>query len=425
MKQPFKFFPRQLYDGILLTILFFLSNRRILVCWFVINPKYYCEYGSDFTDYTLWGLVVLAALLSLIQRGKLHEYWLRWKMNWALGLFILYSMASASWSIVAERSIHTIYIMVAASLTGAILAVNYSPKQLLKTFFYFTVICGIMSLVLVIAYPSAGIHHDRVWYGAWHGIFVHKNDLGALMALANGLSLLSFAWPERKQDMFINISSYLLTLFLIVMSRSATGLTLWAILNGLSLIYFIWIKRVSKLHSKNIVYIAGLSVAVALLGLLSLSAVSLLLGKSFNLGGRVPMWINLLKYVVPQKPWFGYGLETLWDFPAFQKWLGAISGWGIAIVLNGHSGYMDILLYLGIVGLALLCIILAQGLVRAMRRALIGRTWLDFFPLLMFVYFLIANITSSYILNYESFHWMMLVMLLFLPLGKFTEPESA
>lgn len=425
MKQPFKFFPRQLYDGILLLGLFFLSTRRILVCWHVINLDYYCEYGSDFTDYILWGLVVLGAWLLLIQHGKLNEYWLAWKMNWVLGLFLLYSMTSASWSIVPESSIHTIYIMVAASLTGAAMAVTYSPKQLLKIFFYFTIVSGIISLVLVISYPNAGIHQDRVWSGAWRGIFVHKNDLGALMALANGLSLLSFVHSRGWRDMFINISCYLLTFFLIVMSRSATGLALWAILNGLSLIYFIWMRRYSKSQGKNIIYLSTLSVAVALLGLLSLIAVVLLLGKSFNLSGRVPMWINLLKYVVPQKPWFGYGLETLWYFPTFQKWLGAISGWGIAIVLNGHSGYMDILLYLGLVGLVLLCIILAQGLVLATGRALIGRTWLDFFPLLMFLYFLTANITSSYILNYESFHWIVLVMLIFLPLGKFVEPESA
>jgi exopolysaccharide production protein ExoQ len=424
MKQPFKFFSGQLYDGILLTALFFLSVRRILTCWHVVSLDYYCEYGNDFSDYILWGLVVLGALLLLIQHGRLYEYWLAWKKNWTLGLFILYAMASAAWSIVPERSIHTIYIMVAASLTGAVLAVNYSPKQLFKSFFCFTIICGIISLVLIITYPDIGIHQDRVWYGAWRGIFVHKNDLGTLMALANGLSLLSFAWSKSKQDMVINISSYLLSFFLIVMSRSATGLVLWVILNGLSFIYFIWVKRFSKLQGKNIIYIAGLSVAAALLGLLSLITVTSLLGKSLSLSGRVPMWINLLKYVVSQKPWFGFGLETLWYFSGFQRWLGAISGWGIAIVLNGHSGYMDILLYLGIVGLVLLCIILAHGLVHAMRRALIGCTWLDFFPLLIFVYFLIANVTSSYVLHIESFHWLALVTLLFLPPGKFTEQES-
>jgi O-antigen ligase len=296
----------------------------------------------------------------------------------------------------------------------------------LKTLFIFTIFSGILSLLLVIVYPSLGIHQDSAWYGAWHGIFGHKNDFGPLMALGNGLSLLSFARSTKKRDLVINILSYFLTLFLIVMSRCATALILWAILNGLSLIYFAWIKWHKKLQGLNLVYIAGLSATVVLLGSMSLIAVSLLMGKSLNLTGRVPLWINLLKNVVSKKPWFGYGLETLWYFPDFQKWASKTSGWGDEIiVVNGHNGYMDILLYLGIVGLAILCVVLAQGFARAMRRALTGRTWLDFFPLLVFVYFLVANITIDYILEFESFHWVVLIALLFLPPGKFVEQESA
>jgi len=140
MKQPFKFFPSQVYDGILLAALLFLSCRRILVCLYVTSLEYYCEYGSDFTDYILWGLVAFGSLLLLIQRGKLSEYRSAWKLNWALELLLLYSMASVLWSIVPERSIHTVYIMAAASLTASIAAVNYSPKKLLKTFLYFTML---------------------------------------------------------------------------------------------------------------------------------------------------------------------------------------------------------------------------------------------------------------------------------------------
>lgn len=422
MKQPFKFFPRQFYDGILLVALLYVSNRRILIC--LLSRS--CLYVNALADYILWGLIVLCSLLLLIQSGMLHEYWLAWKRNWPLALFIIYSIASISWSIVAERSIHTVYVMVAASLTAAIFGVIYSANQIFKKLFFFTLVIGILSLILAIVYPSSVIHQDKVWYGAWHGIFGHKNDFGPLMALGNGLSLLFLARSTGKRDLIVNILAYFLTLFLIVMSRSATALVLWAILNGLCLIYFAWIKWRSKLVGKNLFYTAGLSATVALLAPVSLIAVSLLMGKSPNLTGRIPLWINLLKNVVSKKPWFGYGMETLWYFPLFQKWASITSGWGDAIiVVNGHNGYMDILLYLGIVGLAILCIVLAQGFVHAIRRALIGRAWLDFSPLLVFVYFLVANMTIDYILEFESFHWVVLVMLLFLPLGKFVEQEFA
>lgn len=422
MNRPFKFFPRQLYDGILAAALLYISNRRILICF--LNHS--CGYVNAFADYILWGLVVLGAVLLLIQSGKLPEYWTAWKRNWPLGIFVFYAIASISWSIAAERSIHTVYIMVAAALIGSIFAVIYSAKRILKTLFIFTMGIGILSLLLAIVNPSLVIHQESVWFGAWHGIFGHKNDFGPLMALGNGLSLISFGWSTGKRDFVVNILSYFMTLFLIVVSRSTTAWILWVILNGSVLVYFAWIKWHSKLNGKNLVNIAGLSSIAALFGSLALIAVFLLTGKSLNLTGRVPLWMNLLENVVSKKPWFGYGLETLWYSPIFQKWAAKTSGWGDAIiVINGHNGYMDILLYLGVVGLAILCVVLAQGCVHAIRRARIGLAWLDFFPLLMFVYFLVANITIDYILEFESFHWTLLVMLLFLPPGKFADQESA
>ena len=421
MQRSFRLFPRQLYVGILLVAILYISNRRIFIC--TINPS--CGTVNFLADYILWGLIVIGALLLLIHFGKVHEYWLAWKMNWALGLFILYSIASITWSISAYRSMHTVYIMVASSLVAAIFAIIYSEKQIFKILYLFTMASAGFSLILIIISPSLGIHQENIWYGAWHGIFRHKNDFGPIMALGNGLSLLYFARSTGKRDMVISISSYLLTLFMIVMSRCTTAVILWVILNTLSLLYFGWIKWHSKLRGKNLMYLIGLSTITALVGVLALIAVFIVTGKGLHLTGRVPLWMNLLENVVVKKPWFGYGLETLWYDPVFQRWASVTSGWGNNFnVVNGHNGYMDILLYLGGVGLVILSVVLIQGFVRVARNAWYGRTWLDLSPLLVFVYFLVANFTIDYILEFESFHWLILVTLLFLPLKKFTEQET-
>jgi exopolysaccharide production protein ExoQ len=422
MKQSSKFLPYQFYNVLLLVALLFLSNRRALVCWYVLEPGYYCEYGNALADYMLWGLVVFSGFLLLVQYGKLNEYWLTWKANWLFGLFIVYSIASLSWSVVLERSIHAIYVMLAASMTGAFLAVLYSPKQLLKTLYYFTIVAGGISLALVIIFPQIGIHQEDYLGKTWHGVFTHKNYLGSLMALGNGLSLIFIVQSMRKQDSIMNILSYFLTLSLIIGSRSATGLILWAVLNGMALLYFVWLKWHPSLQNRKLFYIAGLSGAGGILGLAILAV--FLMGKRLHLTGRVPLWQNLLTYVVSQKTWFGYGLETLWYSRLFQVWAGKTSGWEI-IAVNGHSGYMDMLIYLGVVGLTILCAALIQGLVRALKRVSNGHTWLDFFPLLVLVYILVTNITISYFLEFETFHWVVLVTLLFLPLGKFAKQESA
>ncbi|MEW6400367.1 MAG: O-antigen ligase family protein [Chloroflexota bacterium] len=425
MKQRrFKFFPQQIYDGLFLVLLIFVSNRRALVCWYVLVPEYYCEYGTAFTDYVSWGMLVLVAFLMAVQHKRLHEFWLGWRNNWLLALFILYSIISISWSIVPDRSIHTAYIMVTASIIGNLLAILYSPQQLIKILLWFTLLCGLFSLALVLALPGVGIHQERWLAEAWHGVFTHKNYLGSILALGNCLSLISFALASGRRGQVMNTLYYLFTLFMILMTRSATGLILWAVLNGLSVLFFVWTKWYAELQKMNRKWLLGLLASVFTLVAASISAIFLVMGRDLTLTGRVPLWQILLTHVVPQKPWFGYGLETLWYFLAFQIWNGRATGWGITVV-NGHSGYMDMLIYLGVVGLVILLIFLAQGFVRAVRRALTSRTWLDFFPLLVFVYLLVVNITISYFLEFESFHWVLLTTLLFLPLGRLEESTSA
>src|SRR5688500_16674970 len=99
MKSGFKLFPRQVYDGILTLAILFISNRRTLACW--ANRS--CGYVNALSDYIMWGLIVLACLLLLVHSGKFNVYGQTWRTNWPLGLFILYSITSISWSIFPER----------------------------------------------------------------------------------------------------------------------------------------------------------------------------------------------------------------------------------------------------------------------------------------------------------------------------------
>src|SRR5512133_3158879 len=101
--QPFKFLSMQTYAGILVAIVFLISNNRSLMCQWNAS----CRYSNAVADYVLWGCVTLIALLLLAKFGKTHAYLLAWRRNALLVLFILYSIASISWSIVPQRSFHT------------------------------------------------------------------------------------------------------------------------------------------------------------------------------------------------------------------------------------------------------------------------------------------------------------------------------
>lgn len=415
MGQTFRLFPRQLYDGILLFAVAYASYQILIACW--LNST--CVRPGDVADYALWGGIVLAAFLLLIHARMTSEFARSWKTNWAVALFIFYSILSIAWSVKPEQSIHTVYIMIASSITASVFAIIRAPVILFRYLFGFTAIVGVVSLLTILLTPEIGIHVDNNWRGAWKGIFLHKNDLGALMTLGNALSLLAYIGSKNGKDKTVSVLVYVLTLFLIVMSRSTTAYVVWFLLNSLTAVYFLWIKWGDRLPRRWIAYGSGI---LAGIGVFSVIAIVNLSGKSFNLTGRVPLWITLFENVISKKPWFGYGLETLWRDRDFQKWAGATSGWGDTIVvINGHNGYIDIWLYLGAVGLILLLYVLATGVIGTFARARSGRTWLNFFPLLTMVYFLVTNLAMDYMLEFESFHWFVILCICFLPSGVFTD----
>ena len=62
VKQPFKFFAKQTYAGILAAIVFLISENSRLICQW--NAA--CLYSNVIADYVIWGCVTLIALLLLV-----------------------------------------------------------------------------------------------------------------------------------------------------------------------------------------------------------------------------------------------------------------------------------------------------------------------------------------------------------------------
>jgi O-antigen ligase len=81
---------------------------------------------------------------------------------------------------------------------------------------------------------------------------------------------------------------------------------------------------------------------------------------------------------------------------------------------------MDILLYIGIVGLTIFLANVILMIVRTIRFAFHRRTLECFFPLVILFYAVVANITYSLFFELETFVWILMVASLFLA----TRPDS-
>jgi hypothetical protein len=87
---------------------------------------------------------------------------------------------------------------------------------------------------------------------------------------------------------------------------------------------------------------------------------------------------------------------------------------------------MDILLGLGMVGLALVLLLLIQAVYRAGSWFVADSQAENLLPLLIIVYFSLSNVSISYFLGIESFHWVLFVSAVFIvtPVGNYKTQDS-
>jgi O-antigen ligase len=117
--------------------------------------------------------------------------------------------------------------------------------------------------------------------------------------------------------------------------------------------------------------------------------------------------------MVSQRPWWGYGFGAFWTFDSFRENVRQHIGWA-SQPLIGDNGFLDILLHVGVVGLLIFLIVLVIAFIRSFRYAISHRTLEGFFPLIIMIYAVFANISFSLFAETEVFVWFLIVVVLFM-----------
>lgn len=128
--------------------------------------------------------------------------------------------------------------------------------------------------------------------------------------------------------------------------------------------------------------------------------------------GRVPLWQDLFSRVYLERPILGYGYGALWSLKSFRLEMQFQNNWSHQIYF-ADNGFFDILLNLGLVGFLLFLAVYISLGVRGFKQAVVTKSWIDFLPLLTFLYILIGNLTYSFLLEVDQFVWMLLVLMVF------------
>ena len=405
----------KLRKGILIGLFLFMTIYRSLYIFGIhgvdcpsdwLTPVGPCNWTTVAFELLLWGGVCILFLLELLWGHEFRLLFEGSKKVWPVFLFVFYAVLSLTWSILFSVTLYKAFVLFASTILAVYMGRLLGEEHFLNACAWFFAIVCVANLGFVLLLPQYGIMSDPFYHGAWNGIFWHRNYLGCFMALASAVFLINIlAWKLlSRSGKWLNPVMLLLAVFLLVKSKSATGILTAAVLVGLCLLLAAWLRWGRNLKPKHYYIIGGVAVTVIALICLKLDFIFGLLGRNTSLTGRIPMWSYLLQNVIGRRPLLGYGYGAIWNLQGFRTQLAATLGWSSQVVI-GDNGLMDIGLHLGIIGVVLMVALIVAGLVRAIRHFLQERTTLSALPMLLLIFVVVANISLSLILESETFTW--------------------
>ena len=203
---------------------------------------------------------------------------------------------------------------------------------------------------------------------------------------------------------------YLLSLSLVYFAKSVAGYMIVIVLHLLVSVIISWLFLRPRLKVIHYYLFSTLSFLGLLAIFANLDFVFGLFNRETSLTGRVQMWNILMENAFLRRPWIGHGFGAIWANEAFRSEVELAAKWSVFIADNG---FIDILLHLGVIGLALFLCVWVQAWVRSFRYGVQKLTVFGFFPLIFMAFTFFGNISFSFFLEVEAFIWLILVAILF------------
>jgi O-antigen ligase len=337
---------------------------------------------------------------------------------WAL---VGWALLSTSWSVAPEITLRRGIGALLGALYGLLLAVRYSPKEVLRMLGVALAVVVVASLVAVVVTPDWAVMGPRTGR-AWQGVMFHKNALGRTSALA-----LMVFWTLSRAEQGSSGTLWRLLMLMagvaVLGCRSTTGLILavagpgaWWALRAWNLL-----PRLLRPAAGSFAFALAIPVVMVLPDLLEAGVG--VLGKDLTLTGRIPLWLLLIPLAL-QRPLLGYGYGAFWlgeSGPSATVW--ALT-WDAP---HAHNGYLDLWLQTGLVGALMGVAILASLLVRyAKRVAIMSKAPMAELGFLAAVYMFLGDLSGTTLLQSglgKALYWV-IVAYLYLNRTDYNLPRS-
>jgi exopolysaccharide production protein ExoQ len=241
---------------------------------------------------------------------------------------------------------------------------RFTPGYLLQLFAAVMGAMMLLSLLAAMATPIGVMPGFDA--GRWRGVFNHKNTLGEGAAITLLVSAGLYLTQTRSRYWLLSTSA--ISCLCLLMSGSATALAA-AALGMVLMLTALFIVRLRVRRHQGFWLLLGLIVALAAGAYAGAEFMATSLGRDMTFTGRTDIWMQFLHFA-QQRPWTGWGWATISTtdhmLPLIRQTL------GLPNIQTPHSGYLSLLVELGIPGLLAFITWLACTLVSASRRAILG-----------------------------------------------------
>ena len=349
-------------------------------------------------------LVIYAVVFSLLalRPKQVASVVSRDSLLWML---LLLACVSVVWSALPAMTLRRSGALVGTMGVGVYLATRFTIGEQIRLLAEVLVLAAVINLAVIVFWPARGVYGTEVnAHGTYfRGLYVNKNVLGRLMAL--GALAAVFAFCDGGKRWLWGLG-FVLCLGMLALTHSGTaivvlGVTL-ATLPVLALLRWNYSVALSLIVSA----LAPGALAMAWFWA-NADTVFGVLGKDTTFTGRSDIWAAVTD-MIWKRPWLGYGLNGFWrGWEGPSAYVCQIAGWEVP---HAHDGFLDLLLALGVWGLALFVIGFTVAFFRALAAMVhAARISEGLWPVVYLLFTLIYNVTESTILRPNSIFWMLFV----------------
>ncbi len=273
----------------------------------------------------------------------------------SLILLFLWAATTLLWSPVPDIGTRRLALTAVTTTTIFCLASLQSPAELLRRFRQVAVALALVSLLLVFVAPELAVHQpndpERAVIGDWRGVFYHKNIFGSILAPAALIAFyerLTRPYPARGQASL----TLLFLIFMLFMSGSKTSIGLGILMMGLLWTMHQLRRRPGALALFGFAsYLAALVTVTTVILWMTLSGTATVVEED-SFTGRGLLWNSLLRLAEGHLT-FGLGYQSVFQTGLDSPLATMFSERYLLTVAHAHSAYLEALITIGWIGLAL------------------------------------------------------------------------